>query len=182
MKKPALVLSGLAAISAPAFADAGFYADAGYQFFSAELNDAGDDAQDVGVLVAHVGYDLGNFLGIEAEGGIGVQDAEDTIAGVEVEGGVNYSLGFFGRANVPVGRSIRLYGRAGYVSTELESTADFAGASMTESETFSGFAYGVGGEIFRGNGGGLGLRADYTRYEFDDGSADAIMLALSFKL
>ena len=168
-------------VATPAFAQ-GLYVDAGYQHFSAELNDAGDDTSDVGVLAAHVGFDLGNFLGVEAEGGIGINDATDTIEGVDVEGGVNYSLGVFGRAYLPVGRRIRLYARGGYVSTELEATASFAGESATESETFSGLAYGAGAELFSSNGGGFVLRGDYTRYEFDDGAADAIMLTLGYKL
>lgn len=181
MKKPAIVLGALGAIATPAFGQ-GLYVDGGYQLFSAELNDAEGDADDIGVLVAHVGYDLGDFLGVEAEGGIGIQDAEDTVAGAEVEGGVNYSLGFFGRANVPIGRSLRAYGRAGYVTTELEATASFAGSTATDSDTFSGFAYGAGLELFSGNGGGFSLRGDYTRYEFDDGSADALMFTVGYKL
>ena len=181
MKKPAIVLGALSAFATPAFAQ-GLYVDGGYQLFSAELNDAGSEVDDIGVLVAHVGYDLGSFLGVEAEGGLGINDAKDTFEGAEVEGGVNYSLGVFGRANVPIGRSLRAYGRAGYVTTELEATASFAGASATESDTFSGFAYGAGIELFRGNGGGFSLRGDYTRYEFDDGAADAIMLTLGYKL
>ena len=168
-----LAFAACSIAAVPALAqDSGWYGDVGYQFHS--IDDDGTEA-DLGTITGHVGYDFTPNLAAEGELGIGVQDEDINVLGTNVELGVNYLVGAYGRVQAPLSENLTVFARAGLVQAEVE--AEGAGASASDSETGAG--YGVGGEFhFDGQNG---IRADYTRYDIEDLEIDAFMIGYSRK-
>lgn len=169
------LVAGLAsfAIASPALAqDSGWYGDVGYQHHS--IDEEGVEG-DVGTITGHVGYNFTPNLAAEGELGFGVNDEEVTVLGNQVDLGINYLAGAYGRVQAPLSENLTVFARAGFVQVELE--AEGAGASASESETGAG--YGVGGEF--SFDGVNGVRVDYTRYDIEDLEADAFYIGYSRK-
>ncbi|MBR9833599.1 MAG: porin family protein [Alphaproteobacteria bacterium] len=169
MKKflPALLAAGAVAVSPAAFAE-GWYADIGYTHSSAD-SDLGDI--DLGAISARGGYDITENFAVELEGALGV--ADEDILGANVE--LNYLIGAFGKAQVPVSDRVDLFARAGVVNGEIEASG--GGFSASDSET--GFGIGVGGTMDLANN--FYLRGDYTRYDIEDYEADAFTIGVGMK-
>lgn len=171
MSKTLTVLAALATLSAPAFAQ-GWYADVGYQQLN--FDGSGVDA-DLGAITGHVGYNLNPNFAIEGEAGVGVQEESfNTILGnVDVE--LNYLVGIYGKAQLPVTDQLNLFARGGVVNAELGAS----GAGINDSGSETGFGYGAGAEFMLNPV--FGIRGDYTRYDIDDVEADAFMVGVAFK-
>lgn len=120
------------------------------------------------------GYNFTENFAVEGQASFGLSD--ETVGGVDVE--LNHSFGVFGVARAPFneGQSA-VFGRIGYTTNEIEASAGgFSAAGDDEA-----WAFGVGGEHFF-NGGAHGVRADYTRFEFDEGGdADAFGLSYVYR-
>lgn len=174
MKLPAIVLgASVSLLSAPAFAqDSGWYGDVGYQHHSVSEDDVDGN---VGTITAHAGYNFTPNLAVEGELGFGIVDEEVNVLGTNVDIGVNYLAGLYGRVQAPVSENVTLFARAGFVQLELE--AEGAGATASESETGAG--YGVGGEYHFD--GVNGVRVDYTRYDIEDLETDAFYIGYTRK-
>ncbi len=168
-----LACAAITIVAAPAFAqDSGWYGDVGYQFHA--IDDDGTDA-DIGTITGHVGYNFTPNLAAEGELGFGVTDEEVNVLGTNVDLGVNYLVGAYGRVQAPLSENLTVFARAGFVQIEVE--ADAPGASASDSETGAG--YGVGGEFhFDGQNG---IRADYTRYDIEDLEVDSFLIGYSRK-
>ncbi|MEO0548555.1 MAG: porin family protein [Pseudomonadota bacterium] len=162
------LLAASAVIAAPTALAEGFYADGGYTFIGID-----DDTVDVdlGSITARGGYDFTQNFGAELEGSFGVSD--DDIAGASVE--LNYLIGAYGKAQLPVSQGVNLFARVGVVNAELEVSGE--GASASESDT--GFGFGVGGTVDVSQN--LYVRGDYTRYDIEDLEADAFTISLGLK-
>ncbi|MEM6666485.1 MAG: porin family protein [Pseudomonadota bacterium] len=175
-----LVLSSLAAlglVALPAAAqDSNFYGDVGYQFIN--VDEDGIEA-DLGTIVAHGGYQFTDFLSAEGELAVGIQDEDVTVSGVDVEVGLNYLIGAYGRVQAPLGENLTVFARAGIVNAELEAEASGGGITVSESDSETGAGFGVGGEFHFD--GVNGIRLDYTRYDIEDLEADAFTIAYSRK-
>ncbi|MEM9939539.1 MAG: porin family protein [Pseudomonadota bacterium] len=169
MKKflPSL-LAATAIIAAPTAMAEGFYADGGYTYIG--IDDDTVDA-DLGGLTARGGYDFTQNFGAELEGSFGVED--DDVLGATVE--LNYLVGAYGKAQLPVTEKINLFARAGVVNAELEVSD--AGVSVSESDTGAG--YGLGGTFNVSEQ--FYVRGDYTRYDIEDLEADAFTISLGLK-
>jgi hypothetical protein len=162
------VVAGLAAIAAGApAASAQIYGGVGYTAFQVE-QPGGDDAY-IGTALARAGYKFNPFLGVEGELAVGLVDGEVDIApGVTADVGVDNEYGVFATAWLPIPLLPEVFVRGGYANMTIESDVpggDFDGG---------GFAYG----------GGLQfsfliakLRAEYTRYEIDEGELDSFGLS-----
>jgi len=134
---------------------------AGYTYFDA-------DAVELDVLNIRGGYDFTEYLGVEGELLVGLQDEDITIAGVTGDVSLDYGVGIFGKAQYPLTEQLSVFGRVGYVVHEVE--AEVAGVEDSDDE--DGFAFGAGAEwAFSGPNA---IRFDYTRYDYDGGGdADA---------
>lgn len=163
---------------APASAqESGLYADIGYQFAAIEE----DEIQaDVGVLTAHLGYNVNSVFAVEGEVGVGVRAEDIGIAmNTNAEIGVDHIFGVYARFQAPISETFKVFARAGLVNVQVgvqvgeESEEDFADRAE------NGAAYGLGAEyhFYRGNG----FRLDYTRYEFGNLETDTLMIGYSRK-
>jgi hypothetical protein len=153
MKKYALMaaVAAVAMLGAPTAAHAqNWYAGAGYTQYDF------DDAE-VGGVTGRVGYNFNQNFGVEGEATFGVDDD----AGVELDN----ALGAYAVGRIPLGSNFGVHGRVGYANIELDTPL---GAAEDD-----GVSYGAGASWQATPG--LGIRADYTRFEGDD-DADAISL------
>lgn len=173
-------LATAALVAAPAIAQEGsFYGDIGYQYIS--VDEDGVEA-DLGAIVAHGGYNFTDFLSVEGEVAVGIQDEDVSVGDVDpidVSVGLNYLIGAYGRVQAPLSENFTVFARAGVVNAELEAEASAGGVTASESESETGAGYGVGGE-FRFDAVN-GVRFDYTRYDIEDLEADAFTIAYSRK-
>lgn len=175
-----LALASLSALlaAAPAVAqDSGFYADGGYSFVGIDVEDEGTSVDvDLGAIIGHVGYALTPNFAVEGELAVGVDDEDVSVGAESASIGLNYLVGAYGRAQLPVSENINLFARAGLVNAELEVEATGFG-SESDSETGAGF--GAGADIFFDQMNGV--RLDYTRYDIEDLEADAFTIAYKRK-
>ncbi|GIU67421.1 outer membrane beta-barrel protein [Candidatus Phycosocius spiralis] len=157
------ILATTTLASAPSFAQSNTYITAGYDHLHTKKTDTG-------TLNGRVGYQFSPNIGLEGEGGIGIK--EDKVNGVKVR--TRGTLGAFGVASIPVGDSLSIFGRAGYVHRWTEAKGD---ASLLKKQGYKSkdddgsFAIGVGGQYMLDDSNGV--RLDYTRYTKDKG-ADGI--------
>jgi len=136
------------------------YGSVGYTY--ADFDDAGFD-----VATLRGGVDLNDYFGVEAEAGFGLS-AED-ISGVAVE--LDTLWGTYAKAQYPLTEQFDAFARIGYVDAEVEGSL----AGTTVSVGDDGVGYGVGGQYWFA--GKNGVRGEYTRYDFDEGEADAFTLS-----
>jgi hypothetical protein len=155
----ATAAAAVALVAAPAFAQtapATFYGTLGYSHVDA-------DPAELGAVTARAGARFGQYLGAEVEGGLGVNgdfgvDIDHTLAA--------YAVGF-----VPLTPQFDLVARIGYGTTRLDAGA--VGKSSEES-----WNYGLGGQYFFDAANGL--RAEYTRYDFNNGVGNANVWSASY--
>lgn len=126
-------------VAGAASAQPGVYGNLGYTYLDA-------DGVNLGAVGARVGVDFMEFLGAEAEFAVGIDDD----SGVELDN----EWGVFVRGRLPLGESFEAFARVGYADAEV------TGATLD-----GGAAYGAGAQwMFAGPNG---VRAEYTRYDFD---------------
>jgi len=171
MKRTVLAIAmGFAAmfVAAPS-ASAQLYVGGGVAVFQA---DAGPDDVDLGAFMVRAGFDINEHFAVEAEGAIGLQDDDFTISGTSYDVGIDNEVGGFAVLKAPVG-PIDVFGRVGYANFSID---DNSPGSLAPDG--SGLAYG-GGINF--NILFLRARAEYTRYEVDEGDLDSLALSALFK-
>lgn len=164
---PTLLIASTVAL-APAAVAEGWYADVGYTH--AETDSDTFDV-DLGAISARGGYDFTENFGVEFEGAVGVSDED--ILGATVE--LNYLVGLYGKAQVPVAERVDLFARLGVVNAELE----ISGGGLSASNSETGVGFGVGGTFDLTQN--VYLRGDYTRYDIEDYEADAFTLGVGMK-
>ena len=173
---PALMITAAMAVTPTALAE-GWYADAGYTHLTADLEVGTSSADiDLGAISGRVGYDINPNFGVEGELAIGVNDEEATEGGVTASLGLNYLVGAYGKAQLPVAENVNLFARAGIVNAELEVEVTGLG-SVSDSETGAG--YGFGGTVDINER--FYVRGDYTRYDIEDLEADAFTISAGMK-
>ena len=179
MSRSMIALAALATVSAPVFAQ-GFYADAGYTFINIDVEEDGLSGDvDLGAISGRLGYNFSEWLALEAEGAIGVEDEEVSGGGIDASIGLNYLIGGYVKGQVPLGERVNLYARAGIVQAELEAEVSGGGFSDSDSASETGAGYGAGAEFAVTEK--FGIRGDYTRYDIEDIEADAFTVAATFK-
>lgn len=135
--------------------DSPWYAGAGLVAGQAKASDCEDKTYGI---MAKIGYDFSEYLGVEARG---FQTNWD------YEGGKLKHLGAFLKPMYPINEEITLYGLAGYAKTSMGTKRSFSD---------TGLAYGVGIDYALNED--FGLFVDYERLLHDAGVYD--LDALSF--
>jgi len=183
MKRALAMTTALVAAAAVPAAGApaqGLYVDGGYTFIGIDLEDDGASFDtDLGAITGHVGLGINEYLAVEGELGVGVDDEEISGGGVSAELGLNYLVGAYGKARYPVTDVLNVYARAGVVNAELEAEASGGGSSFSGSESDTGFGIGVGADAHIGTNSGI--RFDYTRYDIEDLEADAFSIGYKYR-
>lgn len=155
-----LVVAALAAVFATPVAmpaNAQIYIGIGYSGFDV-------DGAELGALTGRVGFDFGEYFGIEGEGSFGLieDDGPESGTGTELES----DLGGYGVAKLPLAPNLFAFGRAGYAASE---TTHVEG---------DGFAFGFGGQY---NFGNSGLRAEWTRRDYDEDPVDSWTISWAYR-
>ena len=159
-----------AAVALPAAAqtwqDPSWTVSGGYSNLSTDSSDISLDA-----VTARVGARFTPYFGAEGELSVGLGD-EDLAPGVDVS--LSYDAAVYAVGYVPVSPNLELFGRLGYGTTEL----DVSGAGVTLSEDGDSWNYGVGANYFFD--GLNGVRADYTRRDFQDDGGEADVWTINY--
>lgn len=125
------------------------------------------DTADLDAVTARVGARLTPYIGLEAEGSLGVGDEDVTgIPGTTVE--LKHDLAAYVTGAIPVSPNLELFGRLGYGTTRVRAES----VTLSQSDSQDSLNYGVGANyLFDGRNG---VRADWTRRDFrgDGGEAD----------
>ena len=166
MKSLILAASSVAAlaVAAPALAQDGtspIYGSLGYAH--SELDDV-----NLGAIQGRLGARLHPNFGVEGELAFGVKDdSVDVAPGLSADVELENQAAIYGVGFVPLSPNADLYARLGYGTTEVKASAP-GGTARADGQSWN---YGVGGQYFFD--GLNGVRADWTRYDFeDDGEAD----------
>lgn len=154
----ATAAAALALAAAPAFAQtapANFYGTLGFS----RVEDSG---LELGAVSARAGARFADYFGVEAEAAFGV----DGDTGVDIDRSfAAYAVGF-----VPVNPQFDLVARVGYGTTRVDALG-----VKTSEESWN---YGVGGQYFFDAANGV--RAEYTRYDFENGGGKADVWGVSY--
>ena len=126
------------------------------------------EGADVGAIQGRLGARFGKFLGVEGELGLGAKQDDISVGGIDGKAKMNYSAAAYAVGFLPVGEKADIYVRGGYGYTKGSVTVPGAFVRV-DGESWN---YGAGGQYFFD--GSNGVRADYTRHEFNDdgGKAD----------
>lgn len=162
----AAILAG--AIAAPAAANAETYANLGYTQFSS-------DNVDVGGATARLGYKFTPNFGVEGEASFGLDEDSADVLGSPVDIKLNQEYGVYGIGFLPLGETVELFGRVGYVNVDAASS--FGGFNVGIDEDGVGFGGGVQWNFTPK----FGVRAEYTRLEGNDDGVNAYGLSGAFK-
>ncbi|WP_396594375.1 outer membrane beta-barrel protein [Brevundimonas sp. R86498] len=155
--------------AALAQSDSRTYATLGYT--SVEAGDL-----DLGAVTGRFGYKVLPWIGAELEAGVGVEDQSFDVA-IGGTGGrfeLKHDVAAYAVAFLPLGDHFEAFARIGYGTTKIESTA-MAVTVRSDGESFN---YGVGASAFLD--GWNGVRADWTRREFQDDRGEADTWSVSY--
>lgn len=146
-----------------------FYGSVGYGHIDG-------DAYEFGSITGRVGFKPHRFVGVEAEGSVGVTDEEFDVSIGGTSGTIEhkydaaaYVVGF-----LPINKHIELFARVGYGTSEVESSS----SSVTVTQDGESLNYGVGASYLIT--GVDGFRGDWTRRDFSDNGGEADVFSLSY--
>ncbi|MEJ0024135.1 MAG: porin family protein [Alphaproteobacteria bacterium] len=106
-------------------------------------------------------------FGVEGEATFGVDDDTTTVGGVPVKVDLNHQYGVYGVGFVPLNDKFDLFGRVGYATIDAKGRSGPITAGIDD----DGVAFGGGAQYnFTPR---FGVRAEYTRLEGQDDSANA---------
>ncbi len=152
------------AIAAPAMAQDGtsYYGGVSYSSTSTDGVDA-----DIGSVTGRFGAKFNQYFGAEVEGSIGINDDTVDVLGTDVDVEPQYDLAAYAVATLPVSPNFELFARGGYGTTEIDVSA----AGLSDTISGESWNYGVGANYFFD--GVNGVRADWTRKDFEDDGGEA---------
>ncbi|MEH6487623.1 porin family protein [Hyphomonas oceanitis] len=206
MKKLLIISSSAAAIalglSAPAVAqeDTGLYVQGGYSYVNIEP-DGADSGVDTNAITGRVGYQFTPMFSLEADLTSGIDDGEfdynvdeddfnlddnddtdlnDVIA-ASGDLGLNYLVGLYGRASVPLTERLNVSARAGYAYIDVDATVITPGGTVLGVIEDSADGPALGAGLTYDLTDSWQLRGDYTYYDFEDTDTGAATIAVGYK-
>ena len=158
-----------AAMAQTAAANTGtsFYGTLGYA-------DTDLDHVNLGSIQGRLGVRFGQYFGVEGELAGGVKDDTVTVGGTDVKVKLNSQEAIYGVGFLPLSANFDLLARVGYGHSDGSGSV----AGVTADAKGDSWNYGVGGQYsFDGKNG---IRADYTREQFQNKGGDANVWAVSY--
>jgi len=130
---------------------------------------------ELGVVTGRFGYKVLPWIGAELEAGIGVDDETFEVS-IDGPGTIElkHDVAAYAVAFLPLGDHFEAHARIGYGTTKIESSV----AAVTVRGDGESFNYGVGASAFLD--GWNGIRADWTRREFQDDGGEADTWSVSY--
>ncbi|MBP2159827.1 MULTISPECIES: porin family protein [Asticcacaulis] len=166
----------IAAISAvalvAAFAGAAQAQDAGKYYVEGGYANIQFQDESFGAANFGAGIKFNKYLGAEANASFGISEQSYVEQGVTVDVKVDNVVAAYLVASYPVSANVELLGRVGFLRGELSGKASGVKVSFDD----DAFAAGVGVRYFP-NGGVHGVRADFTRAEFEESDVDQLSIS-----
>ncbi|MEQ9436628.1 porin family protein [Hyphomonas sp.] len=209
MKKLLIISSSAAAIAlgmaAPAVAqtygneDTGFYAQGGYTYLDIEP-DGADSGVDSNAITGRVGYQFTPMFSLEADLSTGIDDGEfdfnvdedefnlddnddtdlDDVIAASGDLGLNYLVGLYGRASVPLTERLDVSARAGYAYIDVDASVITPGGTTLGVIEDSADGPAIGAGLSYDLTDSWQLRGDYTYYSFEDTDTNAATIAVGY--
>lgn len=174
-----LALSAAHAQTAAPASSPKMYAEIGYASTDFKVSDGTDSLKASPSLVSGLfGYQVHPNLAVEGFLGFGAGKDGVKFNGMSVPLNVKLGtmVGVFARPSVAVSDTVELFGRVGWVDTELKTT----GAGLSASEKDSSLAYGIGANFNLSKTSYL--QASWTRlYKKDDTTIEGLGLAYGMR-
>lgn len=192
--------SGAAQAQGYVDADTGFYLEGGYSYLDIEP-DGAKSGVDTNAFTARAGYQFNRNFSLEGDITTGVDDDDfgydvrEGLVGIDdnADGDLNdvinangnlelnYLVGLYGKAALPVTDRFDVFARAGYAFIDMDaSVRSPSGAAInTIEDSDDGVALGAGAEYQLSER--WNVRADYTWYDFEDTETQAAMIGVGYK-
>ena len=151
------------------------YGTIGYTHYGAEIE---GEELNIGAVTGRIGGRLTPNIAVEGEGSFGVRDHEESASGLTASLSLNHQAIGYVVGFLPVSPTAELFARIGYGVTDLELELTGPGFSDSASESEGTVAYGAGGQFFFD--GLNGVRAEYTRYDFQDDGGDIDSVSIAY--
>ena len=175
MLSAAVAAAALFAASAASAQMAPLYGTVGYTHYGAEVE---GEELNLGAITGRLGTRLHPNFAVEGEASLGVRDEEESGGGFTASLGLNYQALAYAVGIIPIAPNAELFGRVGYGVTDIEVEFTGPGISESASESEGTIGLGVGGQYFFD--GRNGVRAEYTRYDFQDDGGDIDSVSISY--
>ena len=187
--------------SAQSYSDEqGFYLQGGYSYLDIQP-DGADSGVDTNAITARAGYQFNDWFSLESDITTGIDDGEfdynvdedefdlddnndgdfnDLIAG-SGDIGLNYLVGIYGKAEVPVTERLDAFGRAGYAFVDLDAEIQTPGGTPITTIEDSEDGAALGGGLDYALTEDWNLRGEYTWYGFGNTDTHAAMVSAGYK-
>lgn len=187
--------------SAQSYSDEqGFYLQGGYSYLDIQP-DGADSGVDTNAITARAGYQFNDWFSLESDITTGIDDGEfdynvdedefdlddnndgdfnDLIAG-SGDIGLNYLVGIYGKAEVPVTERLDAFGRAGYAFIDLDAEIQTPGGTPITTIEDSEDGAALGGGLDYALTDNWNLRGEYTWYGFGNTDTHAAMFSAGYK-
>lgn len=158
-----------------AAAPPGPYLGAGIGAYTLDVEDTFDDS--AAMVRGFGGFRFSPYWAVEIDYQR-LTESEDEIAGVDVELDVDaWTLSL--RPILPIGETIDLYGRAGWIWYDATAETSSPGFDFSLDDSGSEFTWGAGVDFHLGEM--LTLRGDWSRVEIEDTDLDIVSASLVFR-
>ena len=195
------MIAAAGSASAQSYSDEqGFYLQGGYSYLDIQP-DGADSGVDTNAITARAGYQFNDWFSLESDITTGIDDGEfdynvdedefdlddnndgdfnDLIAG-SGDIGLNYLVGIYGKAEVPVTERLDAFGRAGYAFIDLDAEIQTPGGTPITTIEDSEDGAALGGGLDYALTEDWNLRGEYTWYGFGNTDTHAAMLSAGYK-
>ena len=195
-----MIVAGGSASAQSYSEEQGFYLQGGYSYLDIQP-DGADSGVDTDAITARAGYQFNDWFSLESDITTGIDDGEfdfnvdedefdlddnndgdfnDLIAG-SGDIGLNYLVGVYGKAEVPVTERLDAFGRAGYAFIDLDANVQTPGGTTLATIEDSEDGAALGGGLDYALTDSWNLRGEYTWYGFGNTDTHAAMVSAGYK-
>lgn len=179
--------------------NSGLYLEGGYQYLDIKP-DRADSGVDTNGIAARLGWQFNEFFSLESELATGITDGRfdfnvdedefnfddnndgdlsDVIA-ASGDLGLNYLVGIYGKANLPLTERLNAFARAGWAYVDIDAAVNTPGGlDIRVEDSADGPAFGAG--LSYDLTDNFYLKGDYTYYSFDSTDTSGVMLGVGYK-
>ena len=205
MLKIMLAASAATALALSAQAQAqesktGPYIEGGYQYLHIEPDGASSGVESDGIG-ARAGYKFSPHFSVEGEIATGVDDGEfdynvdedefnfddnndgdfEDVIAASGDMQLNYLVGIYGKAEMPVTDRLNAYARAGYAYVDIDAELQTPGGNTIATIADSADGPAIGAGLSYDVTDKVYVKGDYTYYDFDETDTEGVMVGVGYK-